>query len=130
MPLAARSVAKLEGQHEDGPATRASSTRLAARRQSRLACQQQSTFEDIGGAPRLARLLEVVEELRRPVSCTDALPHNPLGLRTTFERTSRMTGLARECRERAAQRPCQFERIVARTYNGALRRGCRKSRRT
>ena len=90
MPLAARSVAKLEGQHEDGPATRASSTRLAARRQSRLAWQQQRTFEDIVGAPRLARLLEVVEELRRPVSCTDARPQHALACRTELRAHSQM----------------------------------------
>ena len=110
--------------------TRASSTHSTARRQSRLARPRQGTFEDIVGAPRLARLLEVLEELRRPVSRTDARPHNPLGCRTAFERTSRMRGLAREHREITTRWACRFERIVARTYKGGLRRGCRESRRT
>ena len=39
-----------------------------------------------------------------------------------------MRGLARECRKWAAHWAWQLERIVARTYQGGLRRGCRKSR--
>ena len=117
-----------EGHRDNGPATRASSTHSAARRQSRLARPRQRTFEDAVGAPRLARLLEVLEELRRPVSCSGARPHNPLGLRTAFERTSRMRGLARECRKWAAPWAWQFERVAVLTLKGGQRRGCRKSR--
>ena len=80
MPLAARSVAKLEGQHEDGPATRASSTRLAARRQSRLARPQQRTVEEWREAEGLARLLRVVLEGLRAVSSPSVRPHCDLGL--------------------------------------------------
>ena len=123
-------MAKVEGQRENGPATRASSTHSAARRQSRLARPRRRTIEDILGSPSLARLLEVLEELRRTVSCTDARPHNYLACRTAFEQTSRMRGLARECRKWAAPWAWQFDCIVVRTYQGGLRRGCRKFRRT
>ena len=106
MCVAAGSMAKVEGQSENGPATRASITHSAARRQSRLARPRQRTVEDIVAAPRLARLLEVLEELRRPVWCTDARPHNSLACRTAFERTSTNErvgkGMSRECGEKDA----------------------------
>ena len=75
-------------------------------------------------APRLARLLEILVELRRPVCCTRARPHSELAVRTEICKRRRMRGLARECRASAARETCCFEPITVRTYKGAQSRCC------
>ena len=109
---------KLESHRENGRATRAGSVRSAAHRQSRLARPRQRTFEDVVGAPRLACLLDILEELRRPVSCTGARPHDSLACRTAFDANVNLTGLARECRKWATPWACQFDCVAVLTLKG------------
>ena len=59
---------------------RSSSTRLAARRQSRLARPRQRTVEESREAEHQVRLLRVVLEGLRAVSCPSVRPHCDLGL--------------------------------------------------
>ena len=72
MSLAAGIVARVEGHRDNGPATRAAAhaqQRAVSRGRAR---QRQRTVEDLEQAPRFAHLLEVLEELRRPVVGTRA----------------------------------------------------------
>ena len=67
MSLAAGIVARVEGQRDNGPVTHAKAhaqQRAGSRRRAR---QQQRTAEDLVEAEPVAHLLEVLEELRRPV---------------------------------------------------------------
>ena len=73
-------------------------------------------------APRLARLLEILVELRRPVCCTRARPHSAQAVRTEICERRRMRGLARECRAIAARETWRFEPIAVCTYEGAQSR--------
>ena len=98
---------------------RSSSTRsVCASRLGRTRAKRR-TFEAVHAGPRLARLLEVVEELRRPVRCTRARPHSAWLSGQLFNRTSRMRGFSRECRASAAREAWRFERVAVRTHQGA-----------
>ena len=95
----------------------------------RGARQEQRTGEDVHRAPVCAHLREVLEEVCRPGSSTRARSHDSLGLRTEFERTSRMSGLARECREITVGWAWRFERVPLCTFIGCGRGGCCSTKR-
>ena len=95
----------------------------------RGARQEQRTCEDVHRTAQCAHLREVLEEVCRPGTSTCARPHDSLGLRTAFEQTSRMSELARECRERAARWAWRFERIPFCTFRGCRRGGCSSTKR-
>ena len=78
MSLAAGIVARVEGQRDNGPVTHASALAQWCAGSRRRAQQQQRTEVDLEQAPLLAHLLEVLEELRRPVVGTRAR-HTRLG---------------------------------------------------
>ena len=63
---------KLESHRENGPARRAEAHTQQRAGSGGLARPQQLTFEFVVGAPPLARLVEVLEELRQPAACTRA----------------------------------------------------------
>ena len=63
---------RLQGHSENGPVRRAAAHAQQRAGSSRLARRKWRTFADVDGAPRLARLLEVLVELVRPGSCTAA----------------------------------------------------------
>jgi hypothetical protein len=130
MSLAAGIVHRVEGHRDSGPATRAAAhaqQRAGSRGRARL---RQRTFEDVVGAPRLACILDILEELRRPVSCTGARPHDSLACRTAFDTNVNLRGLARECRKWATPWACQFDCVAVLTLKGGRRRSCSKWRRT
>ena len=79
-------MSRATGQRENGPATCTSSTRSAARMQSRLARPQQRTPHDVDEAETTTRLLEVVAEPRKAISREHAPCSSSMGCRTEFER--------------------------------------------
>ena len=103
--------------------TRAEAHGSAACESSKGAWQQQRNAEGLEQAPEIAHLLEVLEERYRPASCTTARHGQCMALRIAILQTSRVRGLARQCREIAARRAWMFEYIVDRTYiDGRWRR--------
>ena len=130
MSLAAGIVARAQGQSDDGPATCGAAH--AEQRSGSLgrAWQERRTAAYVEQAPPFAHLLEVLEELRRPVVGSRTRPARIWPCAQNLSQRSRTAVLAKECRESRAQWAWRFERIVARTYKGDLRRGCRKFRRT
>ena len=113
---------RLEGHRKNGPATHAAAHAQQRAGSGRLGRRKRRTFEDVHAAPRLARLLEGVVELRRPVCCTRARPHSAQAVRTEICERRRMRGLARECRAIAARETWRFEPIAVCTYEGAQSR--------
>ena len=95
----------------------------------RGAREEKRTGEDVHRAEVSAHLREVLEEVCRPGSSTRARPHDALGLRTEFERTSRMSGLPRECRESAARWAWRFKRVPFCTFIGCQRGICSSTKR-
>ena len=110
---------KLESHRENGPATRAAAHAQQRASNGRLAWRKRRTFAHVDAAPRLARLIEVVVELRRPVCSTRARPRSALAVQTEICKRRRMRGLARECRASAAREACCFKPIAVCTYEGA-----------
>ena len=118
MSLAAGIVGRVEGHRDNGPATRAAALAQQRAGNRRRAQQQRRTVVDLAQAPRLAHLLEVLEELRRPVVGTRAR-HTLLGsCGQNFDTFSITCGLARECRESAARWAWRFERVAVLTPKG------------
>ena len=120
---------RLQAHGANEPAARASSTRSAAHRGQPGARQEQRPGEDVHRAPKSAHLREVLEEVCRPGFSTRARSHDSLGLLTEFERTSRMSGLARECRESTVRRAWRFEHVPFCTFMGCGRGGCCSTKR-
>ena len=110
---------KLESHRENGPATHGAAHAQQRAGSGRLGRRKRRTFADVHAAPRLARLLEILVELRRPVCCTRARPHSELAVRTEICKRRRMRGLARECRASAAREAWRLESIAVRTYKCA-----------
>ena len=122
--IAAGSVSRAERQRENGPATRTVARAQQCAGSSRLARRKWRTFADADGAPRLARLLEVLVELVRPGSCTVTRTQHALAVWTEICARPRMRGLTRECRASAARWAWRLERVAVRTYKGAQSRCC------
>ena len=122
--IAAGNVARVAGQREGGPATRAAAHAQQRAGSSRLARRKWRTFADVDGAPRLARLLEVLVELVRPGSCTAARTQLAPAAWTKICARPRIIGLAREYRASAARWAWRLERVAVRTCKGAQPRCC------
>ena len=73
---------RLEGHSENGPARRAAAHAQQHTGSDGRAGQAQRTAGDLDEATRTARLLDIVEERRRPVSGIDARPTSTLALQT------------------------------------------------
>ena len=67
MSVAAGIMHRVEGQGDNGPATRAAAHGSAACKRRQVARPQRRTVEDVDEAEAAVHLLEVLEELRRPV---------------------------------------------------------------
>ena len=72
MLVAAGIMHRVEVQGDNGPATRAAAHGSAACKRRQVARPQRRTVEDVDEAEAAAHLLEVLEELRRPVAGTSA----------------------------------------------------------
>ena len=123
MSLAAGIVARVKGHRDNGPATRASALAQRCAGNRRRARQQRRTVVDLAQAPRLAHLLEVVEELRRLVVGTRARPARLWPCRQNFHKFSSTRGLAMDCRKSAARWAWRFELVVVLTLKGGQWRG-------
>ena len=112
---------RVEGQGDNGPATRAAAHGSAACKRRQVARPQRRTVEDVDEAEAAAHLLEVREELRRPVAGTSAHVHPDMTLRTEFERASRIRGFGKGRSESAPRRAWRFERVAVWTHIGGQR---------
>ena len=122
MSVAAEIVSRAKAQPENGPATCAAAHGSASCQSGRLARQQRRTVEDVDEAEAAAHLLEVLEDLRRPVAGTSAHVHPDMTLRTEFERASRIRGFGKGRSESAPRRAWRFERVAVCTHSGGQRR--------
>ena len=118
MSLAAGIVARVKGHRPNGPATHTSALTQRRAGNRRRARQQRRTVVDLAQAPRLAHLLEVVEELRRLVVGTRARPARLWPCRQNFDKFSSTRGLAMDCRKSAARWAWRFERVAVLTFTG------------
>ena len=84
--IASGIMARVQGQRDNGPAARSSSTGSACASRHGRARPQQRTAHAVDEAEVAARFLEVLAELLRPVCCTVALMFSSMALRTEFER--------------------------------------------
>ena len=104
MSLAAGIAVRVEDHRDNDPVTRVEPHGSAACEGSHLARQLQRTAHVQDEADAISHVLEVLEEPRRPASCSTARPHSYLALRTEFGASAQIRGLAREGRESAARR--------------------------
>ena len=118
MSLAAGIVARVKGHRPNGPATHTSALTQRRAGNRRRARQQRRTVEDLAQAPRLAHLLEVLEELHRPVVGTRARPARCWPCGQNLKQNVDTRELARECRESAARWAWRFERVAVLTFTG------------
>ena len=118
MSLAAGIVARVEGQRDNGPVTRAAAHAQQCAGSRRRARQQQRTAEDLADAEQVAHLLEVLEELHRPVVGTRARPARCWPCGQNLKQNVDTRELARECRESAARWAWRFERVAVLTFTG------------
>ena len=93
----------------------------------RLERPRQRTFHDLDEAGPTARLLDVVEEPRRPVSGSSVRPSSVLALQTESRSTSMSEGRSREYREIAARGVQGFEWGSVNTIEARQRRCCSTS---
>ena len=129
MSLAAGIAVRVEDHRDNDPVTRVEPHGSAACEGSHLARQLQRTAHVQNEADAISHVLEVLEEPRRPASCSTARPHSYLALRTEFGASAQIRGLAREGRESAARRAWKFERTLIRTFKGSPGRRCVVSKR-
>ena len=117
MLLAARSVARDEGNRENGPVARAAAhaQQHAGKRQS--ARQQKRTAEDLLDVARLAHLLEVLGELRQLVVGARARRTEIWACGQNMSANVDNEAVGRERRESAARRAWRFEFLVPTDLN-------------
>ena len=120
MSLAAGVVARVYGQRDDGPATCRSTH--AEQRSGNLgrAWQERRTAAYVEQAPPIAHLLEVLEELRRPLVGSRTRPARIWPCAQNLSQCSRTTVLAKECRDSASRAALRFERVADCTLRGDL----------
>ena len=119
MSLAAGIVARVKWTSPQRSCNAHIGTHSARAGNRRRARQQRRTVVDLAQAPRLAHLLEVVEELRRLVVGTRARPARLWPCRQNFHKFSSTRGLAMDCRKSAARWAWRFERVAVLTFTGA-----------
>ena len=126
MSLAAGIQARTQGQGDDGPAT--CGAVHAEQRSGSLgrACQERRTAAYLEQAPKCAHLLEVLEELRRPVVGSRTRPARIWPCAQNLSQRSRTAVLAKKCRDSAARAASRFGPMLANTFERGLRRGYRK----
>ena len=124
MLLAARIVVRLEGHRDNGPVTRAAAHAQQHAGNRERARQQQRTADEVDDSARLARLHEVLEELRQLAVGALARLTEIWACGQNLSTNVDNERLGRERRESAARWAWRFEYAVARTLSGGLWRDC------